>query len=87
MADADEDLIYRITQAFWADSNRELLNSGHVKGRQIRLQTALDGLTVPLHPGARRYYAEVGLIEPPVPAAGDSPADADNAGDSTVATD
>ncbi|MDF1733924.1 MAG: TAXI family TRAP transporter solute-binding subunit [Minwuia sp.] len=65
MEDADEDLIYRITRAFWAESNRELLNSGHVKGRQIRLQTALDGLTVPLHSGARRYYEEAGLIEPP----------------------
>lgn len=64
--DADEELIYQITRAFWADSNRELLNSGHVKGRQIRLQTALDSLTVPLHPGARRFYEEVGLIAPPV---------------------
>jgi len=63
--DADEELIYQITRAFWNDSNRELLNSGHVKGRQIRLQTALDGLTVPLHPGARRFYEEVGLIAPP----------------------
>lgn len=58
----DADLVYAITRAFWNDSNRNLLNSGHVKGRQIRLQTALEGLTVPLHPGAQRFYEEQGML-------------------------
>jgi TRAP-type uncharacterized transport system substrate-binding protein len=45
----------------WHENARVLLDNGHAKGRMITLQTALDGLAVPLHPGAERYYREVGL--------------------------
>ena len=37
----------------------------HAKGKQITLETALDGvdsLDVPLHPGAEKYYKEAGLM-------------------------
>lgn len=61
-ADLPDDLIYGITAALWREENRDLLNAGHAKGEQIRLETALDGLTIPLHPGAKRYYVEKGLI-------------------------
>jgi len=54
-----EDLVYEITRALWHKSTRQLLDNGHPRGRQITLQTALDGLVVPLHPGARRYYGEL----------------------------
>jgi len=29
-------------------------------GQKIRLDTALEGVVVPLHPGAERYYREIG---------------------------
>lgn len=61
-ADIPDDLIYNITAALWNAENRDLLDAGHLKGEQIRLETALKGLTIPLHPGARRYYVEMGLI-------------------------
>jgi TRAP transporter TAXI family solute receptor len=32
-------------------------------GAEITLQTALEGIAIPLHPGAERYYREVGLIQ------------------------
>jgi len=54
-----EDLVYEITRALWHKNTRQLLDNGHPRGRQITLQTALDGLVVPLHPGARRYYGEL----------------------------
>jgi TRAP transporter TAXI family solute receptor len=57
-ADVPEDLVYGMTRALWHESTRRLLDNGHPKGRLIRLATALDGLVVPLHPGARRYYSE-----------------------------
>jgi len=62
----DEELAYEITRALWHPSNRALLDEGHPKARQISLDTALNGLGVPLHPGARRYYEELGItvIEP-----------------------
>lgn len=59
---ADEELIYRITEALWNDNSRDLLDKGHAKGRQITLDTALDGVGIPLHPGAERYYREAGQL-------------------------
>ena len=58
-----DDDIYEITRALWHENTRRLLDSGHPKGRLIRIETALDGLGVPLHPGAARYYREMGLID------------------------
>lgn len=60
-AAADEELIYNITRAFWDPANRKLLDTGHAKGRQIRLESALSGVSAPLHPGAARFYREAGL--------------------------
>lgn len=54
-----EDMVYEITRALWHENTRRLLDNGHPRGRQITLPTALDGLVVPLHPGARRYYGEL----------------------------
>jgi TRAP transporter TAXI family solute receptor len=61
-ADLPEQQIYEITRALWHENTHELLQNGHPKGRLIRTETALDGLGVPLHPGAARYYREAGLI-------------------------
>ncbi len=63
-ADVPDDLVYQITGALWHRSTRRLLDSGHPKGEQIGVFTALDGLVVPLHPGARRYYSEAGIPFP-----------------------
>ena len=57
------DLIYRITEALWNPSTRRLLDSGHAKGQEIRLETALTGVAIPLHAGAERFYREKGLIK------------------------
>jgi uncharacterized protein len=56
-------LVYDITKALWHPNNRKLLDGGHEKGQSIRLQTAIDGLPIPLHAGAERYYREVGLLK------------------------
>lgn len=55
-------LIYKITAALWSSRARPLLDSSHAKGRLIRLETALNGLAIPLHPGAERFYRERNLI-------------------------
>ncbi|WP_163263967.1 TAXI family TRAP transporter solute-binding subunit [Chelativorans alearense] len=61
-ADQPEDLIYEITKALWNDGTRKLLDAGHQKGRQITLETALDGVGIPLHPGAEKFYREAGAL-------------------------
>ncbi|MCB2101460.1 MAG: TAXI family TRAP transporter solute-binding subunit [Rhodobacterales bacterium] len=65
-ADQPEELVYEITKALWNKNTRKLLDNGHAKGKVIRLETALkglEGLKVPLHPGAEKYYREAGLIK------------------------
>lgn len=65
-SDLDEELAYGITNALWNDNTRNLLDNGHAKGKQITLESALDGvaeLEVPLHPGAERFYREKGMIQ------------------------
>jgi uncharacterized protein len=57
-----DDLIYKITAALWNPNSRKLLDSGHAKGRVIRLETATVGLGIPLHAGAERFYKEKGLL-------------------------
>ncbi len=63
-ADLDAELIYRVTSAFWHERTGRRLVAGHARGAQIRRETALHGLPLPLHPGAARFYREVGLLEP-----------------------
>jgi TRAP transporter TAXI family solute receptor len=59
----DEELIYQITKALWNPETRQLLDEGHAAGRTIAFETALDGLSVPLHAGAARFYKEQGLLD------------------------
>ena len=42
------------------ESLPELANV-HAVGREIKLENALAGVPIPLHPGAERYYREKGL--------------------------
>jgi uncharacterized protein len=62
-AEVDEELVYGVTKALWHDNARQLLDNGHAKGRAITLETALDGVGIPLHPGAERFYREAGLLQ------------------------
>jgi TRAP transporter TAXI family solute receptor len=61
--DQPEELIYGITKALWNENTRKLFDAGHAKGKQIRMETALDGVGIPLHPGAERFYKEAGLLK------------------------
>ena len=54
-------LVYKMTKALW--ENREILEKVHSQGKNVTLETALDGIGIPLHPGAELYYKEVGLIK------------------------
>ena len=64
-ANQPEELIYGITKALWSKTARKLLDNGHAKGKVITQETALDGIDgigVPLHPGAERFYREAGMM-------------------------
>ena len=62
-ADQPEELIYNITKALWNKNTRKLLDAGHAKGKMITEDTALNGVGIPLHPGAEKFYKEAGLLK------------------------
>ncbi len=59
----DANTVYGITRALWHPSTRRILDAGVPAARQIRQENALDGLALPLHPGAERYYREKGMLK------------------------
>ncbi|GHV26897.1 C4-dicarboxylate ABC transporter substrate-binding protein [Synergistales bacterium] len=54
-----ENVIYEFTKALFA--NISDVHAAHAMAKNIRLETALNGLTAPLHPGAAKFYAEKGM--------------------------
>jgi TRAP transporter TAXI family solute receptor len=62
-SEIDEELVYQLTRRLWNENTRRLLNNGHPKGRNIVLKNAIDGIALPLHDGARRFYREKALID------------------------
>ncbi|MBV8776872.1 MAG: TAXI family TRAP transporter solute-binding subunit [Alphaproteobacteria bacterium] len=72
-ADADPDLIHEITRAVWSDGAVRLFAGLGPIGRQIGLSSALDGVSLPLHPGAERFYRERGMSVAGLPRAEDPP--------------
>lgn len=59
----EDELVYAITKTLWSEQSRRLLDVGHAKGKVVRLDTALTGIAIPLHDGAKRYYREIGLLK------------------------
>jgi uncharacterized protein len=58
-----DDVVYEITKALWGDKTRAALDNGHAKGKVIVKQTALQGIGIPLHAGAEKFYKEAGLLK------------------------
>jgi TRAP transporter TAXI family solute receptor len=56
-----DDLVYQMTKTFY--EQLDTLKSAHNAAKTIELANALKGMPVPVHPGAERYYKEVGLIK------------------------
>jgi TRAP transporter TAXI family solute receptor len=55
------DVVYGMTKALW--THLDQLVAAHAAAKAITLKNALNGMPVPLHPGAEKYYKEVGLIK------------------------
>ena len=59
-ADVSEELAYQMTKQLF--ENLPDLVAAHQAARNINLKDAINGMPVPLHPGAERYYREQGLL-------------------------
>ncbi|HMA08269.1 MAG TPA: TAXI family TRAP transporter solute-binding subunit [Ramlibacter sp.] len=62
-AKIDADTVYQITKAMYSDATQKALAAGHAKGKYITKENAVKGVGIPFHPGAEKFYREVGLIK------------------------
>ncbi len=60
--DISEEDVYLLTKTIY--ENLPFLNSIHKATKAMALEKAIEGLPVPLHPGAVRYYREMGVTIP-----------------------
>ena len=62
-ADVPEEVVYWVTKTLW--ENLPTLYEIHNATKDMTIAKALKGIGAPLHPGAVRYYREIGLTIPP----------------------
>ncbi|WP_337997089.1 TAXI family TRAP transporter solute-binding subunit [Oleispirillum naphthae] len=56
-----DDVVYRMTKAMY--THLDALVAAHSAAKAIDPQKALRGMPLPVHPGAEKYYKEVGLMK------------------------
>lgn len=60
-ADLPEDLVYNVVKTIY--ENRDYLIKAHKVAENIKPENALLGMTVELHPGAAKYFREIGALK------------------------
>jgi TRAP transporter TAXI family solute receptor len=55
------DTVYTMTKSMF--ENLDQLHAAHAAAKSIRKEAATAGMPVPLHPGAEKYYREIGVIK------------------------
>ena len=53
-----DNMAYAVTKALFSEVTQKLLADGHPLGKDITIEAAQRGLSIPLHPGAERFYRE-----------------------------
>jgi hypothetical protein len=60
-SELEEDIVYRITKAMF--DSIKTIETAHAKGKEVKLEKALIGMPIPLHPGAEKFYKEKGMVK------------------------
>lgn len=60
---ADTETVYQFTKAMYGDAAQKLLQAGHAKGKYITVKNAVQGVGIPFHPGATKFYKEAGVLK------------------------
>jgi len=59
-AKLSDDIVYKLTKALF--ENQAQIEAAHMKGRELSTSYAVDGISVPFHPGAAKYFSEIGAL-------------------------
>jgi TRAP transporter TAXI family solute receptor len=57
--DLDEKLVYEMTKALF--ENKAEIAQAHPKGAELDPEYSVSGISIPIHPGALKYYKEIGV--------------------------
>jgi TRAP transporter TAXI family solute receptor len=60
-SDLSDDTVYQMTKAVF--ENLPEIQAAHSAAKDIKLEDALKGMPVPVHPGAERYFKEKGVVK------------------------
>jgi TRAP transporter TAXI family solute receptor len=60
-SEVKEDVVYNITKALF--DNQADLAKAHAKGKELSLENAVKGMSIPFHPGAAKYFKEKGVLK------------------------
>lgn len=58
--DVPEDTIYALVKGIF--DNQADIEAAHAKGAELSLETAVSGIDIDFHPGATKYFTEVGAM-------------------------
>lgn len=56
----DEELVYNMTKSLFENASE--IATAHPKGAELDPAYSVAGISIPLHPGAERYYKEIGVL-------------------------
>ncbi|MHC1727894.1 MAG: TAXI family TRAP transporter solute-binding subunit [Syntrophobacteraceae bacterium] len=59
--DLPDDLVYKMTQTMYEQS--AAIGQAHAAGKGMNVSMAIQGIAVPIHPGAQKYYKEKGVLK------------------------
>ncbi|MDR2696300.1 MAG: TAXI family TRAP transporter solute-binding subunit, partial [Deltaproteobacteria bacterium] len=59
-----EDVVYEFVKSMYA--NIDAVHMSHATAKQITLENALSGITLPVHAGAAKFFKEKGLKVPDI---------------------
>ena len=56
-----EDTVYRLTKTLF--ESKAQIEAAHIKGRELSSSYAVEGISVPFHAGADKYFREIGALK------------------------
>lgn len=62
--DAPEEAVYEITKALWSAEGMAAISEAHKSFASMNMENNFLGASVPLHPGAAKFWTEAGLTIP-----------------------